>query len=67
MPAHRGAGLGLWVKAAMARWLRAEHPGVVEIETDNADDNVHMPAVNHCLGFRSYWRTREFQLDVPTS
>ncbi|MEE1755284.1 GNAT family N-acetyltransferase [Streptomyces sp. SP18CS02] len=65
VPAHRGHGLGLWVKAAMVCRLRAGHPGVVEIETDNADDNVHMPAVNHRLGFRSYRRTRELQLDVP--
>ncbi|ARX83985.1 MULTISPECIES: GNAT family N-acetyltransferase [Streptomyces] len=67
VPGHRGHGLGLWVKAAMVRRLRAEHPGVAEIETDNADDNVHMLAVNHALGFRPYRRTREFQLDVPTS
>ncbi|MFE5720494.1 GNAT family N-acetyltransferase [Streptomyces erythrochromogenes] len=67
VPAHRGQSLGLWVKAAMARRLRDEYPGVVEIETDNADDNVHMLAVNHRLGFRSYRRTREFQLDVPTT
>ncbi|MFD3472036.1 GNAT family N-acetyltransferase [Streptomyces sp. NPDC058682] len=67
VPAHRGHGLGLWVKAAMARRLRAEHPGVVEIETDNADDNAHMLAVNHRLGFRSYRRTREFQLELPTT
>ncbi|MFI5753341.1 GNAT family N-acetyltransferase [Streptomyces sp. NPDC051644] len=67
VPAHRGHGLGLWVKAAMVRRLRAEHPGVVEIETDNADDNVHMLAVNHRLGFRSYRHTREFQLDVPAT
>lgn len=65
--AHRGHELGLWVKAAMVRRLRAEHAGVVEIETDNADDNAHMLAVNHRLGFRSYRRTREFQLDVPAS
>ncbi|WP_328926741.1 GNAT family N-acetyltransferase [Streptomyces sp. NBC_00190] len=67
VPAHRGHGLGLWLKAAMVRRLRAEHPGVVEIETDNAEDNVHMLAVNRELGFRSYRRTREFQLDVPTT
>ncbi|MDT9687212.1 GNAT family N-acetyltransferase [Streptomyces sp. P9(2023)] len=67
VPGHRGHGLGLWVKAAMVRRLRAEHAGVVEIETDNADDNVHMLAVNHQLGFRSYRRTREFQLDVPAA
>ncbi|MDX2558925.1 GNAT family N-acetyltransferase [Streptomyces sp. TX20-6-3] len=67
VPAHRGHGLGLWVKAAMVRRLRAEHPDVVEIETDNADDNSHMLAVNHRLGFRSYRRTHELQLDVPAS
>ncbi|MCP3754659.1 GNAT family N-acetyltransferase [Streptomyces sp. TBY4] len=64
VPEHRGHGLGLWVKAAMVKRLRAEHPGVVEIETDNADDNVHMLAVNHRLGFRSYRRTCELQLDL---
>lgn len=67
VPEHRGHGLGLWVKAAMVRRLRAEHPGVTEVETDNADDNVHMLAVNHALGFRTYRRTCEFQLDVPAS
>ncbi|MEU7601952.1 GNAT family N-acetyltransferase [Streptomyces sp. NPDC041003] len=67
VPAHRGHGLGLWLKTAMVRRLRAEHPGVVEIETDNAEDNVHMLAVNRELGFRSYRRTREFQLNVPAA
>ncbi|MET7532766.1 GNAT family N-acetyltransferase [Streptomyces goshikiensis] len=67
VPEHRGHGLGLWVKAAMVHRLRAEYPGAVEIETDNADDNVHMLAVNHRLGFRSYRRTCELQLDVPAS
>ncbi|MFC1437384.1 GNAT family N-acetyltransferase [Streptacidiphilus sp. N1-10] len=64
VPAHRGHGLGLWLKAAMVHRLRAEHPHVVEVETDNAEDNVHMLAVNHKLGFRSYRRTCEFQLDL---
>ncbi|MER6997159.1 GNAT family protein [Streptomyces sp. NPDC000410] len=67
VPAHRGHGLGLRVKAAMLRRLRAEHPGVVEIETDNAEDNVHMLAVNERLVFRSYRRTHEYQLDLPTA
>ncbi|GAA3398818.1 GNAT family N-acetyltransferase [Streptomyces roseoviridis] len=67
VPVHRGHGLGLWLKAAMARRLRAAYPEVTEIETDNAEDNVHMLAVNRTLGFRSYRRTREFQLDVPAA
>ncbi|MFI6015218.1 GNAT family N-acetyltransferase [Streptomyces sp. NPDC051243] len=67
VPAHRGHGLGLWLKAAMVRRLRAEHPGVTEVETDNAEDNVHMVAVNRKLGFRGYRRTREFQLDLAVN
>ncbi|WP_431914455.1 GNAT family N-acetyltransferase [Nonomuraea jabiensis] len=67
VPAHRGHGLGLWVKAAMVRRLRAEHPGIAEIETDNAQDNTHMLAVNWRLGFRSHRRTHQYQLDLPTA
>ncbi|GIG69232.1 GNAT family N-acetyltransferase [Phytomonospora endophytica] len=67
VPAHRGHGLGLWMKAAMVRRLRAERPDIVEIETDNALDNTHMIAVNRRLGFRAYRRTHEYQLDLPTT
>ncbi|MBB4984696.1 GNAT family N-acetyltransferase [Streptomyces nymphaeiformis] len=67
VPAHRGHGLGLWVKAEMLRRLRVEHPGIVEIETDNAQDNTHMLAVNRQLGFRFHRSTHEYQLDLPTT
>ncbi len=67
VPAHRGHQLGLWVKAAMVRRLRAEHPSIAEIETDNALDNTHMLAVNRRLGFRTHRRTREYQLDLLTT
>ncbi|MFF5427763.1 MULTISPECIES: GNAT family N-acetyltransferase [unclassified Streptomyces] len=67
VPAHRGQGLGLWVKAAMVRRLRAEHPEIVEIETDNAQDNTHMLAVNRRLGFRFHRSTHEYQLDLPAA
>ncbi|MFC9337745.1 GNAT family N-acetyltransferase [Streptomyces sp. NPDC057020] len=65
-PAHRGHGLGLWLKAEMVRRLRAEHPGIEEVETDNAQDNTHMIAVNHRLGFRFHRSTHEYQLDLLT-
>ncbi|MEU9304502.1 GNAT family N-acetyltransferase [Streptomyces sp. NPDC048269] len=67
VPAHRSHGLGLWVKAEMVRRLRAEQPGIVEIETDNAQDNTHMLAVNRQLGFRFHRSTHEHQLDLPTT
>jgi GNAT superfamily N-acetyltransferase len=63
---HRGNGLGLWVKAAMLEWLRAEWPAVQEIETDNAEDNTHMLAVNERLGFRPLRQTRQYQCDPET-
>ncbi|MCX4539098.1 GNAT family N-acetyltransferase [Streptomyces sp. NBC_01565] len=67
VPGHRGHGLGLWVKSEMVRRLRAEHPEIVEIETDNARDNTHMLAVNRQLGFRFHRSTHEYQLDLPTT
>jgi GNAT superfamily N-acetyltransferase len=66
VPDHRGNGLGLWVKAAMLDWLRAEWPAVEEIETDNAEDNAHMLAVNERLGFRPLRKTRQYQCDPST-
>lgn len=68
VPDHRGRRLGLWVKAAMLRWLAEERPEITEIETDNADDNEHMLAVNEALGFRPLREYREYQAtasDLP--
>ncbi|SEE20719.1 GNAT family N-acetyltransferase [Streptomyces sp. TLI_105] len=65
VPAHRGHGLGLWLKASMTRTLKDTRPGIVEIETDNADDNTHMLAVNRRLGFRPQQIVHEYQLDLP--
>jgi GNAT superfamily N-acetyltransferase len=50
--AHRGNGLGLWIKAAMAQRLLAEHPEIREVRTGNAEENVHMRRINTELGFR---------------
>ncbi|MFG2247641.1 GNAT family N-acetyltransferase [Spirillospora sp. NPDC048823] len=61
VPEHRGRRLGIWVKAAMLEWLAEARPGVREIETDNAGDNVHMLAVNEELGFRMERESMEYQ------
>ncbi|GAA3938539.1 GNAT family N-acetyltransferase [Actinomadura viridis] len=69
VPEHRGRRLGIWVKAAMLRWLAEVRPEVREIETDNAGDNAHMLAVNEELGFRRQRESREYQAaarDLPT-
>lgn len=50
-PAHRGRGLGLCLKARMARWLLSDHPGLDRIQTTTSGDNTHMIRVNHQFGF----------------
>ncbi|MBM9505409.1 GNAT family N-acetyltransferase [Actinacidiphila acididurans] len=62
LPVHRGHGLGLWVKSEMLRRVRDHFPSITHIQTDNADDNRHMLAVNTALGFRPLRRTVEYQL-----
>ncbi|MGW5647750.1 GNAT family N-acetyltransferase [Saccharopolyspora sp. NPDC003752] len=64
VPEHRGRGLGLWMKAAMVRRLRADHPDIAEIETDHAEDDVRMLAVNRRLGFRPHRRSHQYRLGV---
>jgi GNAT superfamily N-acetyltransferase len=62
--AHRGNGLGLWVKAAMAQRLLAEHPEIREVRTGNAEENVHMRRINTELGFRPARVAEERQVAV---
>jgi len=54
VPAHRGSGLGLWIKAEMVRRLLAQRPDVVEVVTRNGLTNEHMWRINERLGFRTY-------------
>jgi GNAT superfamily N-acetyltransferase len=63
-PDHRGHRLGLRVKIENHRQLRAAKPQVRLIDTDNADNNTHMIAVNEILGFKPVDYLLEYQLDV---
>lgn len=62
VPAHRGNGLGLWMKAELLRRLAAAGPGVTELHTAVPDDNRHMLAVNAALGFRPLRRSVRYRL-----
>jgi GNAT superfamily N-acetyltransferase len=64
VPAHRGHGLGTWVKAAMLQWLLGAHPEVREVWTDCAEENHHMLAVNTELGFEEARRESHYSLDL---
>jgi mycothiol synthase len=51
-PAHRGQGLGKWLKAAITRRILDELPEVRWVITWNARSNDAMLAINRQLGFR---------------
>jgi GNAT superfamily N-acetyltransferase len=51
LAAHRGCGLGRYIKAGMVRWLRQQRPEITRLGTSTAADNVHMIRVNHQIGF----------------
>jgi GNAT superfamily N-acetyltransferase len=63
--AHRGRGLGLWLKAAMLRQLQQARPDVTGLLTGNAASNTHMLRINVRLGYRPYVRLIEWQGNVP--
>ena len=52
LPAHRGHGLGIAVKAANLIRLRMDEPRISKVLTWNAESNRHMRAVNERLGFQ---------------
>jgi GNAT superfamily N-acetyltransferase len=59
--AHRGNRLGMRLKIEMLRLLRDRHPGIVQIDTWNAESNDHMISVNDALGCFVVGRTVELQ------
>lgn len=66
-PAHRGHGLGLWMKAAMLQRILTERPDIRIIETWNAAENEHMLRVNRRLGFRPVRTGAEIEVDVDVA
>ncbi|MCT2592917.1 GNAT family N-acetyltransferase [Streptomyces sp. N2-109] len=64
LPAHRGHGLGAWMKAESVRQAAARHPELAGLLTDTADSNAYMRRINDALGYRPTHRTRECQLDL---
>lgn len=65
VPAHRGSGLGWWLKTAMLVRLRADRPDVARVVAGNASSNAHMLRINERLGYRPLVRLVEWQGDVP--
>ena len=62
LPEHRGHRLGLLLKVANLRHLRAHEPAVTTIDTWNADSNAPMLRVNLALGFQVVRQWAEWEL-----
>jgi GNAT superfamily N-acetyltransferase len=59
--AHRGHGLGRWLKAANLRQVRDAVPELGVVETYNAESNPWMLAINVDMGFRPHRSFRAHQ------
>ena len=63
-PEHRNQGLGRWLKAVMLARVLKEEPPVRFIRTGNANDNAPMLKINNALGFKPYYASTLWQLEV---
>ena len=63
-PAHRNRGIGRWLKAAMWLRLRDETPFVAAVDTENAQSNDPMLAINVAMGFRPLAEWVTYQADT---
>jgi GNAT superfamily N-acetyltransferase len=62
--AHRGHGIGRWLKAVNALRLLDERPDVRIVETWNDGSNKWMLAINDAMGFRPAARWIETELEL---
>jgi GNAT superfamily N-acetyltransferase len=62
--AHRGHGVGLWLKAVMLERILAERSDSRFIRTGNANVNKQMLAINEKLGFIYAWQTTLWQVPI---
>lgn len=60
-PAHRGHRLGLALKLATHDLALATYPGLVSVDTSNAEVNAWMNSVNEALGYRTIETLLELQ------
>ena len=66
LPAHRGRGVGRWLKATMWERLRTNEPDVTALHTGNAASNAHMLAINTEMGFKPTHLIGCWQADLDT-
>lgn len=62
VPAHRGRGLGMWLKSDLLRRLPAARASLTELHTAVPEDHRHLLSLNASLGFRTLRRTVRYRL-----
>lgn len=63
-PAHRGRGLGKWLKAAMTQQVLAGLPAARWVVTGNAASNDAMLSINRQLGFQASAAVKIWQIST---
>ncbi|WP_371402476.1 GNAT family N-acetyltransferase [Kribbella sp. NBC_00662] len=64
LPAHRGRGLALWMKAAQIHQTRHRFPDLDGLLTDTVDTNTPMRRTNAHLGYRPGYQVNRRKLDL---
>jgi GNAT superfamily N-acetyltransferase len=64
LPAHRGHGLALWMKAEQIRLARQAFPDLDGLLTDTVDTNAPMQRINTRLGYQPTHRLNRRTLDL---
>lgn len=61
---YRGKGLGKWLKANMALYIRKHYPNAQYIETHNADVNAPMLYINNKMGFKKHRTQSNIKFEI---
>jgi len=61
---YRGRGLGKWLKAEMALFIKKQYPELKYIITDNADVNDPMLSINERMNFKRTHTLKTYNFDV---
>ncbi|MHA1435819.1 MAG: GNAT family N-acetyltransferase, partial [Candidatus Heimdallarchaeota archaeon] len=63
---YRGRGLGKWLKAEMALFIKNQYPEIKFIQTSNADMNDPMLSINDRMNFKLQHTLLTYHFNLET-